>query len=90
VVSLRIKEIYTGILKNRISLIIIKCIFAEGTAILPIVIVLSTIIIVFWFYENMISYKVIIISLFSYINEGICIVWLDHFIEHNDYRLDKP
>ena len=26
----------------------------------------------------------------GYTNEGICIVWLDHFIDHNDCRPDKP
>jgi plasmid replication initiation protein len=46
VVPIRIKEMYTEILKNRISLTIIKCISVDSKAIPPIVIVLSVMIIV--------------------------------------------
>lgn len=47
VVPIRIKEIYTRIPKNYMSLTIIKCISIDSKAILPIVIVLKVIIIVF-------------------------------------------
>jgi hypothetical protein len=46
VVLIGIKEIYTGILENRISLIIIKYISADSKAISPVVIVPGIIIIV--------------------------------------------
>jgi len=46
VVPIRIKEMYTGIPENRMSLTIIKCISADGKAIPPIVIVLGVIIMV--------------------------------------------
>jgi hypothetical protein len=39
VVLIRIKEIYIGILENRMSLIIIKCISADSKAIPPVVII---------------------------------------------------
>jgi hypothetical protein len=38
-----------------------------------------------WFHENMTSHEVIIVSPTRYINEGIYIVWLDHFIKYNNY-----
>jgi hypothetical protein len=41
VVPIRIKEMYTRIPKNCISLTIIKCISIDSKAILPIVIVLN-------------------------------------------------
>jgi len=74
VVPIRIKEIYTGIPQNRISLIIIESISTDGKAIPPVVIVPGVIIMVSWFHENMTSYEVIIVSPTRYINEGIYIV----------------
>jgi len=47
VVPIKIKEMYTRIPKNRMSLTIIKCISADGKAILLVVIVLRVIIMVF-------------------------------------------
>jgi hypothetical protein len=38
----------------------------------------------------MTRHEVIIVSLSGYTNKGICIIWLDHFIKHNDCGLDKP
>jgi hypothetical protein len=52
VVPIRIKEMYTRIPKNRMSLTIIKCISADGKAIPPVVIVPRIMIMVSWFYEN--------------------------------------
>jgi hypothetical protein len=74
IVLIRIKEIYTGIPENRISLTIIESISIDSKAILPVVIVPRVMIMVSWFHENMTSYKVIIVSPTRYINEGICIV----------------
>jgi hypothetical protein len=84
IVLIRIKEIYTGIPENRISLTIIESISADGKAILPVVIVPGVIIMVSWFHENITGYKVIIVSPIGYINKGICMVWLDYFIKHNN------
>jgi hypothetical protein len=85
VVPIGIKEIYTRIPENRISLIIIESISANGKAILLVVIIPGVIIIVSWFHENITGYKVITVSPTRYINEGIYIVWLDHFIKYNNY-----
>jgi hypothetical protein len=81
VVLVGIKEMYIGIPKNCILIIVIKCICANGTAILPVIIILGTMIIGGWFYLKMTGHKVLIISDSSYTNEGICIKWLDHFIK---------
>jgi hypothetical protein len=89
VVPIRIKEMYIGIPKNHMSLTIIKCISADGKAIPPVVIVPRVMIMVSWFHENMTRYKVITVSPSGYTNEGICMVWLDHFIKHNDCGPNK-
>jgi hypothetical protein len=81
VVLVGIIEMYIGISKNRISITIIKYICANGTAILPVIIALGTIIMGGWFYKKMTGYEVITVSNTGYINEGICIVWLDYFIK---------
>ena len=89
VIPIRIKEIYTGIPENRISLIIIKCISADDKAIPPVVIIPGTMIMVSWFHKNITGYKVITVSPSRYINKGIYMIWLDHFIKYNNYRPDK-
>jgi hypothetical protein len=73
-VPISIKEIYISVLKNRMSLIVVKCISIDGKAMPPLVIILSVLIKETWFYKNISGYKVIIMSLIRYINEGICIV----------------
>jgi len=60
--------------ENRISLTVIECISANGKAIPPVVIVLGTMIMGSWFYENMTGHEVITVSLTGYTNEGICMV----------------
>ena len=90
VVPIGIKEMYIGIPKNHMSLTIIECISIDGKAILPMVIVPRVIIIVSWFHENITRHEVITISPSRYTNEGIYIVWLDHFIKHNDCGPNKP
>jgi hypothetical protein len=74
IVLIGIKEIYTGIPENRISLTIIKSISANGKAIPPVVIIPGVIIMVSWFHENITSHKVITVSPTRYTNEGIYIV----------------
>jgi hypothetical protein len=90
VVPIGIKEMYTRIPENYMSLTIIECISIDGKAIPPIVIVPRVMIIVSWFHENMTGHEVITVSLSRYTNEGIYIVWLDHFIKHNDCGPNKP
>jgi hypothetical protein len=74
VVLIGIKEIYTGIPKNRISLTIIESISIDSKAIPPVVIIPRVMIIVSWFHENMTGHKVITVSPTRYTNEGIYIV----------------
>jgi hypothetical protein len=89
VVLIRIKEIYIGILENRMSLIIIKYISIDSKAISPVVIIPGIIIMVSWFHENITGHEVIIVSPIGYTNEGIYIVWLDHFIKYNNCGPNK-
>ena len=89
VVPIGIKEIYVKILENRLFITIVKCIFANGKSILLLVIILSVIIIKKWFYKKIIKHKLVIISLSGYTNKGICLIWLDHFIKHNNCKLNK-
>ena len=84
VVPIRIKEMYIGIPENHISLTIIESISIDSKAILLVVIIPGVMIMVSWFHENMTSHEVIIVSPTRYTNEGICMVWLDHFIKHNN------
>ena len=90
IVPIGIKEMYIRVPENRLSLTIIESISADGKAIPLVVIVLGLTIMVSWFYENMTGHEVITVSPSGYTNEGICMIWLDHFIEHNDCGLDKP
>jgi cation transport ATPase len=52
VVLVGIIEMYVGIPKNHISIIVIKCICANGIAIPLVIIALGTIIIGGWFYKK--------------------------------------
>jgi hypothetical protein len=56
----------------------------------PVVIVPGKKIMASWLSNNITGHEVIIVSESRYTNKGICIVWLDYFIKHNNYRLDKP
>jgi hypothetical protein len=89
IVPIRIKEMYTGILENRMSLIIIECISVNSKAILPVVIIPGVMIMVSWFHENMTGHEVIIVSPTGYTNEEIYMVWLDYFIKHNNCGPNK-
>jgi hypothetical protein len=71
VVPVDITEMYMGIPKNHILIIVIKYICANRTAIPPVIIVLGTIIIGGWFHKKIIGHKVITVSLTGYINKGI-------------------
>ena len=74
VVLIRIKEIYTGIPENHISLIIIKYISADSKVIPPVVIIPRIIIMVSWFHKNMTGHEIIIVSPIGYTNKGIYMV----------------
>jgi hypothetical protein len=84
VVLVGIKEMYTGIPENRLSVTVIECITANGRTIPPVVIVPSVMIMAAWFDENMTGLECITVSESGYTNEGICMTWLDHFIKHNN------
>jgi hypothetical protein len=89
VIPIGIKEIYMGIPKNRLSITIVEYILADGRAIPPIIIIPRKMIMASWFHENMTGHELIMVSKLGYINEGIYIAGLDHFIKHNNYGPDK-
>ena len=74
IVPIRIKEIYTGIPENRMSLTIIESISIDNKAIPLVVIIPGVMIMVSWFHENITSYEVIIVSPTRYTNKGIYII----------------
>jgi hypothetical protein len=74
VVPVGIKEIYTGIPENRMSVTVIECISADGRAIPPVIIVKGVMIMASWFTEKMTGHEVITVSESGYTNEGICMV----------------
>jgi hypothetical protein len=71
VVLIRIKEIYTGIPENYLSVTIIECISADGNTIPPVIIVPGIRIIVSWFNNNITRHELIIVSESGYTNKGI-------------------
>jgi hypothetical protein len=90
VVPIGIKEMYVGVPENRLSVTVVESISADGKAIPPLVIVPGRNIMVSWFSENMTEAEVVTVSPSGYTNEGICMQWLDHFIQHNDCGPNKP
>jgi hypothetical protein len=89
VVLIRIKEMYVRVLQNHLSMIVVECISTDRKAIPSLVIVLSVMIIEWWFHKKMIGHKLVTVSSSGYTNEGICMAWLHYFIKYNDYSLDK-
>ena len=89
VVPIGIKEMYTGIPENRLSVIVIECILVDGKAIPPVIIVPGVMIMASWFHDNITGHELITVSESGYTNEGIYMAWLDHFIKHNNCRPDK-
>jgi hypothetical protein len=89
VVPIRIKEIYTGIPENRLSITIIECISADRNTIPPVIIIPGIRIITSWFNNNITGHELITVSESGYTNKGIYIAWLDHFIKHHNYTTDK-
>jgi hypothetical protein len=89
VIPTGIKEIYVRVLQNRLSIIVVKCISADGKAIPLLVIIPGVIIIETWFHEKITGHEFVIVSPNSYTNESICMLWLDYFIKYNNYGPDK-
>jgi hypothetical protein len=71
-VPVRIKEMYVGVLENRLSVTVVKSISADGKAIPPLVIVPGRNIMMSWFSEQMTGAEVVLVSSSGYTNEGIC------------------
>jgi hypothetical protein len=71
VVLIRIKGMYVRVLKNHLSLTIVKRISIDSKAIPLLIIVPSILSIETWFYEKMIGYKLVTVSSTSYTNKGI-------------------
>jgi hypothetical protein len=86
IVPIRIKEMYVKVPENRLSVTVVKSISADGKAIPPLVIVPDKNIIMSWFSKQITGAEVVSVSLSGYLNKGICIQWLNHFIQHNKYR----
>jgi hypothetical protein len=89
IIPIRIKEIYIGILENRLSVTIIESISADRRAILLVIIIPGVIIIISWFSDNMTGHELFIISESGYTNKSICMVWLDYFIKYNNCKPNK-
>jgi hypothetical protein len=73
VVPIRIKEIYVRVPENRLSVTVVKSIYADGKAILSLVIVPNRNIMMSWFSENMTRAEVVTVLPLGYTNKGICI-----------------
>lgn len=89
IVPIGIKEMYVGVPENRLSLTVVESISADGTSIPPLIIVPGILIMESWFHENMTGHELVTVSPTGYTNEGICMIWLDHFIKHHNCGPDK-
>jgi hypothetical protein len=74
IVLIGIKEIYTGIPENRMSVTVVECISADGKASPPVIIIKGVIIIASWFNKNITGHELITVSESGYTNEGIYMV----------------
>jgi hypothetical protein len=73
IILIRIKEIYTRILENYFSIIIIKYISINRNTIPPVIIIPSIRIIASWFNNNITRHEFITVSESKYINKNIYI-----------------
>ena len=89
IVPIGIKEMYVGVPENRLSLTVVESISADGTSIPPLIILPGILIMESWFHENMTGHELVTVSPTGYTNEGICMIWLDHFIKHHNCGPDK-
>jgi hypothetical protein len=90
IVPIGIKEMYTGIPENRLSVTVVEYISVNGKAIPPLIIIKGVMIMANWFTENITRDELITVSESGYTNEGICLLWLDHFIKYNNCGPDQP
>jgi hypothetical protein len=72
VVPVGIKKMYVRVPENRLSVTVVKSISVDGKAILPLVIMSGRNIMMSWFSEQITRAEVVLVSLFGYINKGIC------------------
>jgi hypothetical protein len=89
IVLIGIKEMYTGIPENCFFVIIIEYISADRNTIPPVIIIPGVRIIASWFNNNITGHELITVSESGYINKGIYMAWLDHFIKYHNYTTDK-
>jgi hypothetical protein len=89
VVPIRIKEIYTRIPENYLSVTIIEYIFVDRNTIPFIIIIPGVRIIASWFNNNITRHELITVSESRYINKYIYIAWLDYFIKYYNYTINK-
>jgi hypothetical protein len=80
---------YTGILENRLFVIIIECISIDRNTIPLVIIIPGVRIIISWFNNNITRHELIIISESGYTNKNIYIAWLDYFIKYYNYTINK-
>jgi hypothetical protein len=74
IILIGVKEIYIGVLQNRLSITVVECISADRKAIPLLVIIPGIMIMETRFYEKIIWHKLITVSPNSYNNEGICML----------------
>jgi hypothetical protein len=74
VIPIGIKERYTGILENRLSMTVVEYISIDEKAILPLFIIKGVMIIANWFTKNITRHELITISESGYTNKGICLL----------------
>jgi hypothetical protein len=89
IVLVGIKEMYVGVPKNRLSVTVVESISADRRSIPLLIIIPGILIMELWFHENMTGQELVTVSLTGYTNEGICMIWLEHFIKHNNCGPDK-
>jgi hypothetical protein len=89
IVPIGIKEMYVGVPENRLSVTVVESISADGRSIPPLIIIPGILIMESWFHENMTGQELVTVSPTGYTNEGICMIWLEHFIKHNNCGPDK-
>jgi hypothetical protein len=74
IILIRIKEIYIGILENRLSIIVIESNFTDRASIPLMIIVPGRMIIASWSNRNIIRNKLVIFSDSGYTNKSICLI----------------
>ena len=87
VISTEVKKLYTASLENHISVMVIQTIYADGSPLPPlrlVVICLEQKIMENWIHDNLSRAEVIAVSPTGYTNTSIALAWLDYFIKYTD------